>query len=205
MSDPGRWQRFPGLVSDRIIASTTGMRVLAALAGFFILGYLINGRPFGIAELKSITGGVGILDMEFLYTPDQAYSQLAALGDAGRAFELSHIVPLDMILPAVYALAYALLITWILRRWLPEGSGWYRLNVVPLIGGACDYLENLSIIALILAWPARLPAVAMFTMVAGFFKFALSALAFAIIFGAFAGWAIAGIRSRCRGAAAQAE
>jgi len=53
--------RIVDLVSDRITAITTGPRALAALIGFFVLGYLINGRPFGVAELKSITGGIGIL------------------------------------------------------------------------------------------------------------------------------------------------
>ena len=86
-------------VSDRIIAITSGRVILAALIGFLILGYLVNSRPFGIAQLKEMTGGVGILDMEILYTPEQAYAQLAALGEVGRAFYLTHIIPLDLLLP----------------------------------------------------------------------------------------------------------
>ena len=54
MTGAGSGVRILDLVSDRIIAVATGPRVLAVLIGFFILGYLINGRPFGIAELKSI-------------------------------------------------------------------------------------------------------------------------------------------------------
>ncbi len=195
--------RIVDLVSDRITAITTGPRTLAALIGFFVLGFLINGRPFGVAELKSITGGVGILDMEFLYTPQQAYAHLAAMGDAGRAFELTHIVPLDLILPAVYTLAYALTITWLLHRWLPQESRWHRLNVVPVIGGICDYCENFGLIAMIIAWPQELHGVASFTMAAGFFKFASTGLAFAIILGALIGWAVTGIRKRSGGSVPQ--
>jgi len=195
--------RIVDLVSDRITAITTGPRALAALIGFFVLGYLINGRPFGVAELKSITGGIGILDMEFLYSPSQAYLHLAAMGEAGRAFALTHIVPLDLILPAVYTLAYALVITWLLRQWLPAGSRWHRLNVVPVIGGICDYCENFGIIAMILAWPQELHGVASFTMAAGFFKFASTGLAFAIILGALIGWAATGIRKRRGGSVPQ--
>ena len=198
MSATGRGQKILDLVSDRIIAITTGPRALAALAGFFILGYLINSRPFGVAELQSITGGIGLLDMEFLYTPEQAYAHIAAMGEAGRAFDLTHIIPLDMILPLVYSLAYALVITWLLHRWLPAESPWHRLNVVPVIGGICDYLENLGIITMLLAWPQQLPDIARFTMAATVFKFAFSALAFAIIFGALIGWAVSGFRKRCR-------
>lgn len=196
MNAPNGGERLLDRVSDRITAITTGPRALAALAGFFVLGFLINGRPFGIAALKSITGGVGILDMETLYSPDQAYAHLAAMGEAGRAFALTHIIPLDLILPAVYALAYALAVTWLLHRWLPEGSRWHRLNVVPLIGGICDYCENAGIIAMLLAWPAQLPDIARFTMVAGFCKFSAAALVLTIIPGALIGWAVTGIRAR---------
>lgn len=195
--------RIVDLVSDRITAITTGPRALAALIGFFVLGFLINGRPIGVAELKSITGGIGILDMEFLYSPSQAYLHLEAMGTAGRAFALTHIVPLDLVLPAVYTLAYALAITWILHRWLPVGSRWHRLNVVPVIGGICDYCENFGIIAMILAWPQELHGVASFTMAAGFFKFASTGLAFVIILGALIGWAATGIRKRSGGSVPQ--
>lgn len=185
-------------VSDRIIAITSGRMILATLAGFLILGYLVNSRPFGIAQLKEMTGGVGILDMEILYTPEQAYTQLAALGEAGRAFYLTHIIPLDLLLPFFYATAFSLIITWLLHRWLPVGSRWHRLNVVPLIGGFCDYMENFGVITMLVAWPAPLPDIARFTMGAGLFKFTFSVLAFTIIFGALIGWAISNVR-KCSG------
>lgn len=203
MEGTGSGMRILDLVSDRIVAITTGPRALAALIGFFVLGYLINGRPFGVAELKSITGGIGILDMEVLYTPQEAYAHLAAMGEAGRAFALTHIVPLDLVLPAVYTLAYAFVITWLLRQWLPGESRWHRLNVVPVIGGICDYCENFGIIAMLLAWPQELHGVASFTMAAGFFKFASTGLAFAIIIGALTGWAATGIRKQRGGSVPQ--
>jgi len=190
-------KRILDLVSDRIIAITSGRMILAVLAGFLVTAFLVNGRPFGIARLKEMTGGVGILDMEILYTPEQAYSLLFAMGEAGRAFDLTHIVPLDFLVPLFYSLAFSLLITWLLHRWLPEASTWHRLNVIPLVGGFCDYLENLGVIAMLLAWPAQIPDIARFTMVSGLFKFMFSALAFAIIVGAFIGWIIHGIRNRC--------
>jgi hypothetical protein len=190
-------KRIIDLVSDRIIALTSWRMILAVLAGFLVTAFLVNGRPFGIARLKEMTGGVGILDMEILYTPQQAYSLLSAMGEAGREFDLTHIVPLDFLVPLFYSLTFSLLITWLLHRWLPEGSTWHRLNVIPLAGGFCDYLENLGVIAMLLAWPAQIPDIARFTMVFGLFKFMFSALAFAIIVGAITGWIIHGIRIRC--------
>jgi hypothetical protein len=197
MDGIGRGKRIFGIISDRIIAITSGKVVIATLAVYVILIVLINGQPFGVAQLKEITGGVGILDLEVLYTPEQAYALLSAMGEAGRLFDLTHIVPLDLVFPFVYSLFDAVLITWLLHRWLPEESRWHRLNVIPIIGGICDYLENIGIITMLLAWPAQLPDIARFTMAAGFFKFTFSALAFAIIFVAILGWAVHAVRVRC--------
>ena len=198
MNGIGSGKKILDTVSDRIIAATSGKTILAALAGFFLFGFLVNSRPFGAAELMAITGGVGLLDMQVLYTPEQAYAHLAAMGEAGRAFDLTRIVPLDMFVPFFAALAFSLVITWLLHRWLPQKSRWHRLNVVPVIGGICDYLENIGIVVMLLAWPAALPDIARFTMTATVFKFALYALAFTIIFCALAGWVVTGIRARCR-------
>lgn len=177
-------------VSDRIISIASGRTVLAALVGILVTGFLVNGRPFGIAELKSITGGVGILDMEILYTPQQAYAFLSAMGEAGRSFELTRIIPLDLLVPFFYALFLSTLITWILHRWLPAESGWHRLNVVPVIGALFDYLENLGIIAMLLAYPVEMYSIAQITMAATLLKFGFSVLAGAVVLGAVAGWII---------------
>ncbi|MDD1690156.1 MAG: hypothetical protein LUQ66_05800 [Methanoregula sp.] len=183
-------------VSDRIIAITSRRSMLIALAGLLITGALVNGRPFGVAELKSITGGVGILDMEVLYTPDQAYAFLAAMGEAGRSFELTRIIPLDLLVPFFYALFLSTFITWLLHRWLPAESRWYRLNVIPVIGALFDYLENIGIIAMLLVWPAEMYSVAQITMAATLLKFGFSVLAGIIVIAAVAGWVFMIIRSR---------
>jgi hypothetical protein len=153
-------KRILDLVSDRIIRITSGRLVLAALAGYAFLLVLINGRPFGVAQLNDITGGTGILDLMVLYTPDQAYALFSAMGEAGRAFDLTRIMPLDLIFPFAYTLFDAVAITWLLHKWLPAGSRWHRLNVVPLVAGIADYCENFGIITMLLAWPAPLADIA---------------------------------------------
>ena len=189
-------KRILDLVSDRITGITSARMVLASLIGDLITVTLINGRPFGVEQLKDITGGVGLLDMELLYTPDQAYAHFAAMGEAGRAFDLMHIVPLDFVFPFLYTLFNTVTITWLLHKWLPAQNRWHRLNVVPLVGGIADYLENLGIIAMLIAWPSQLPDIARFTMAMGLIKFTFIILAVLIIIGALAGWFARVIKSR---------
>lgn len=203
MDGIGSGKKILNEVSDRIISIASGRTVLAALAGILVTGFLVNGRPFGVAELKSITGGVGILDMELFYTPDQAYAFLSAMGEAGRSFELTRIIPLDLLVPFFYALFLSTLISWILKKWLPVDSGWHRLNVIPVIGALFDYLENLGIIAMLLAWPMEMYSIAQITMAATLLKFGFSVLAGTVVLGAVAGWIISLVLRRCSGSPAQ--
>lgn len=183
-------------VSSAIRDVSSGRTLVASFAFFVVLAALINGRPFGLSALAQITGGATILDMAFTYTPVQAYAMLAALGDAGRAFYLTRIVPLDLVFPAAYTLFYAVAITWLLSCWLPEGSPWMRLNVVPLVAGIADYCENIGVIALLLSYPAELYGVAAFTGVMSPIKYTFIAGSVLIILGALAGWAVSRLRGR---------
>ncbi|WP_292364221.1 MULTISPECIES: hypothetical protein [unclassified Methanoculleus] len=183
-------------ISSAIRNVSSGRTLIASLAFFAVSAVLVNGRPFGLARLAEITGGAGILDMEFTYTPVQAYAMLAALGDAGREFYLTRIVPLDLVFPLAYTLFFAVTITWLLSRRLPEGSPWMRLNVVPLIAGAADYGENIGVIALLLSYPAELYGVAGFTAVMSPIKYTFIAVSMLIVLGALAGWAVSGLRGR---------
>jgi hypothetical protein len=194
--DPiGTVKKVLDAVSDRIIRITSGRMVLLSLLAYAILVVLINGQPFGVAQLREITGGTGILDLMVLYTPDQAYALFSAMGESGRAFDLTRIVPLDMVFPFTYTLFDAVVITWVLHLWLPAGSRWHRLNVVPLFAGIADYCENFGIITMLFAWPAQLTDIARFTMVMGLIKFTFGVLAALILFGALAGCALCRIQS----------
>jgi len=190
------------MVSAAIRKMSSGRAVLGSFVAFAALAALINGQPFGTAEFEAITGGAGILDMAFIYTPEQAYAMLAALGDAGRASYLTRIVPLDPVFPAAYTLFYAVAITWLLLRWLPAESPWMHLNVVPLVAGAADYCKNAGVIAMLLAYPAELYGVAAFTAVISPIKFTFIMLSMLIVLGALAGWAASGLRGRRRRAGA---
>lgn len=182
-------------VSTAIQRISSGRTLLASFAFFAFSAALINGRPFGLAALEEITGGAGILDMAFTYTPEQAYAMLAALGDAGRAFYLTRIVPLDLVFPAAYTLFFAVAISWLLSRWLPAESPWMRANVVPLVAGVADYCENVGVIAMLLAYPAELYGVAAFTAVFSPIKFTFIAVSMLLVLAAAAGWAANRVRA----------
>ncbi len=131
-----------------------------SLTCFLISLALINGKPFGVAQLKAITGGVGILDMEPGYSPQQAYAHLAALGDQGRAFDLHYIVPQDMVFPAFYSFFYIITTIYLFRKLFAEDHPLQQLSLLTLFGGLADYCENLCMLTMLLNYPTQLTAVA---------------------------------------------
>ena len=183
-------------LSRAICGIATGRGLLASMALWFAAAALIYGKPFGIAQLQEITGGATILDMTFTTSPQQVYAVLDALGDAGRVFDLTHIVPLDLVFPFAYALFLSIAISWALTRWLSKDSLWTRLNLIPVIAGIADYCENAGIITLLLTYPATLDPIAQFTSMMYVIKFAFSALSFIVLFAALAGWAVMILKGR---------
>ncbi|OPY38218.1 MAG: hypothetical protein A4E35_00640 [Methanoregula sp. PtaU1.Bin051] len=188
--------RVTGRISGAIRKISTGKTLLVSLALYLVTLILIWGKPFGIAQLQEITGGPTILDMTFTTSPQQVYATLDALGEAGRAFDLARIVPLDLVFPFAYTLFLVVVITWILSRYLPQESPWYFVNIIPLLAGAADYCENAGIIILLLSYPAISDPVAVWVSAMYIVKFVFSALSFIALFGALAGWGFAAVRNR---------
>ena len=177
-------------LSRAVCRIATKNAVLASLVLWLVFLVLINGTPFGLAQLHAITGGPTILDMTFTTGPDQVYSVLSSLGDAGRAFDLTHIVPLDLVFPFTYGLFLALGISWAFSRLLSEDSPWFLLNLAPVLAAAADYCENAGVIMLLLTFPARLDPVAWFVSIMYVVKFLFSAISFITLLAALAGCAV---------------
>jgi hypothetical protein len=197
----GSLQEALGRLSLAIRKITATRSLIASLAFFLVMAALINGSPFGLAQLRGITGGPTILDMTFTTGPDQVYAVLDSLGEAGRAFDLTRIVPLDLVFPFSYALFLSVAITWILLRILPEDSPWIAANLLPVIAGAADYCENAGVIAMLLTYPTRLDAVAAFTSAMYVIKFTFSAASYCVLLGALAILGIAWLQGRAGRAA----
>lgn len=181
----GLWTSF-WRVSNAIRCISTARVLILALILWLLFLALIQGRPFGIAALQDITGGANILDMTFTRGPGEVYAVLDALGDAGRAFDLTRIVPLDLVFPFTYMLFLSVGISWALEQWLNRNSSWFLLNLAPLVAGLADYCENAGVITLLLTYPARVDPVASFTSIMYVIKFAFSTVSFFALFTALA-------------------
>lgn len=153
---------------------------------FFLLAMIslniINGKPYGTAQLLEITGGVNIPDVEMSgYSPQRAYDILTAQGEAGRAFYLRYIIPQDVLLPLLYALFYAITLTWLAQRLFLANHFLQGIGLVGLCAGLADWGENLCLLILLLNYPQRLDMLARIASIFTVVKTGLSLLSMGLI------------------------
>ncbi len=163
---------LPGRMFRTMHMLSRGVPAVIITLLFLLSAFLINTRPFGLAQLKDITGGAGIPDMEIFYTPAALTAILDALGPAGREFYLTRIIPLDMVFPLLYSLFFLI----VLFR-LMGGLGLLKtratyLLILPVLAGSVDYSENVCFLTILLNYPEPMTGVAalasLFTLVKWF-------------------------------------
>lgn len=105
-----------------------------------------------LAHIETVSGQRPF-DMRPLgYGPTEAAALLDALGPEGRAYYLSHQIPLDTLYPAMMALTLIAAMRWLGRH--TPGRTLVNLGTVVSVGAAlCDYAENLGIVVMIQSWP----------------------------------------------------
>jgi len=122
---------------------------------FFASVVLIENRWFGQAHLRELTGGVGMLDMNFANTVAQTINYLTMLGHQGRDAYLV-LLGLDFLIIASFGL---LQISFMLR--LLKGLQLdYPLKwcvIFPLARGMFDVIETVSMIVNVISFPGQIP------------------------------------------------
>lgn len=160
------------IIIEKLIKKISTLKAVIISAIFFgICSFFINGNIIGVAKLMELTGGVSILDLLNSYTVDQAYSLLESLGEVGRSFYLTRIIPMDFIFPLGYMLFYASLLALVIKKLDFKSNKVKLVLLVPIIATLLDYTENILIISLLRNYPVRLEAIAKLANIATQAKF----------------------------------
>ena len=164
---------------------------------FFVVQMLISAVLLPYMQTKFDPLGVlGVLDLKFGFTPDEAYNMLSAYGEEGRKVYFLIEACIDIIYPIIYTITNLLLLSFVFKRGFPADSFIQKLNILPLLVIIADLAENSGIITILNAFPERADSAANFASTAGIFKwitFGISIVLFLI--GLFA-WAIKAAKSK---------
>lgn len=104
-------------------------------------------------RLKEISGGSGMLDMQFGYSHVEVYHMMDSIGAAGRAI-YSRLLGLDFIFVVIFMLLQSFLLTVLLRK-AAVNQHLQKLNMLPFVRSALDLLENVFILVILFNYPAH--------------------------------------------------
>jgi hypothetical protein len=125
---------------------------------FFTLIFLLFSAlvlPFQMGDSATSAEGVGSPDLSLFYSAQDLYNMAETYGKDGRAAYIQARFTFDLIWPILYTLFLTTAISWLFIRAVSPYS-WLRMtNLVPILGMAFDYLENLSTSLVMGRYPAK--------------------------------------------------
>lgn len=161
---------------QKIRECATGKRTLI----FFVITQIIYGAMLmvTIPHVLVYSQGMKLLDLiPTGYSSEYVRQLLEALGETGRHVYLWQQLPLDMIYPGLFAISYSLLAAFFLNKL--SIVGWFQyFCLVPFLGGALDYLENIGTITMLNQYPTFSPQIASVTSIFSILKSITSTVVF---------------------------
>jgi len=140
---------FQGIVKG-FMTRSTWPRALLWLVASETVYFIMLGVTIPSIEDKAI--GMRILDLKTTgYSSSYVTSFLERIGSEGRHNYLIHQIPLDMIYPSLMAVTGALFIALLTRKINPRLG---VLMMIPFFGAIFDYLENITVVEMLLSYPS---------------------------------------------------
>lgn len=117
--------------------------------------------PYGPYAFQKHANGFRMIDMLIHYSPDEAYRLIAGYGEAGRSYYIAQSLTLDLLIPFSLMLFFcASFMKMFKQTYMSKFIKWFML--IAAAGFVCDYAENACVITMIVNYPARLNAAAVF-------------------------------------------
>jgi hypothetical protein len=149
--------------------------LLTNVVYLIMIGYTIPG-------VRQYANGNNLFDMmPGGYSADYALHLLTLLGEEGRSAYLHNQLPVDMIYPFLFGLCYSLLLAYFLNKLNRLETRLFYVTWLPILAGLFDYLENISIIFMLLRYPSFSPHLASLASVFTVIKSVLSTLSFLML------------------------
>lgn len=142
-----------------LINKITVKKALVITVIFVFMLYLIDYSVIGVAELERITNGGQILDMEHGYSVEKAYEVFDYLGEVGRNFYLTKIIPLDIFFPISFMLFNLSWMCFIMKKATNPDSKARYLVVLPFVDMILDWSENVGFTLMLANYPEKLVTV----------------------------------------------
>lgn len=166
---------------------------------FFCLQMLISAGLLPYMQGKfDPTNTLGVLDLKFGFTPDEAYNMLSNYGEEGRKYYFFAEAVIDIIYPIIYTITNVLLLSYVFRKGFAANSFIQQLNIFPILATIGDFAENAGIITMLNTFPERADGAASFASNAGIFKWIAFGISIALFLIGIVAWIIATTQKKKR-------
>jgi len=164
---------------------------------FFVLQMIISAGILPYMQGKfDPQNTLGVLDLKFGFTTDEAYNMLSAYGEEGRKYYLFAEAVIDVIYPLIYTITNVLLLSYVFKRGFAPSSFMQQLNIFPTLATIGDFAENAGIITMLNTFPERADAAARFASTAGIFKWIAFGISIALFLIGVVAWIIAAVKNK---------
>lgn len=102
----------------------------------------------------------GMPDTNLFYNPAYLYSLAETYGEAGRVAFVRWHFTVDLAFPLIYTAFLVLSLSWLVGKRFVQSSPCRLLNLLPLLGGILDLLENTFISIVMAKYPASMSLLA---------------------------------------------
>jgi hypothetical protein len=140
--------------------------LLAVYVPFFIV-YFASPIAFSLPHAAGACHGQPVLDQRWGYSAERVADYLQGCAVAGRA-AITAQQDADLAYPALFGAVLTVALALLLRAVLPERHWAHALVLLPTITAVADYLENVGIRILLVAYPKQpsiIPAMSAVTTV----------------------------------------
>lgn len=140
-------------LSNWLYQVSTGWVTLGAVVIFILFTALV--LPGQSASSESQIEDIGSPDLSIYYSAAELYGMAEAYGEQGRFEYIRARFTFDLIWPLTYTFFLVTTISWVFKQSFTAQNPWQRVNLLPVLGMTCDYLENISTSLVIFRYPAQ--------------------------------------------------
>jgi hypothetical protein len=140
-------------LSNWLYQVSSGWVTLSAVLIFILFSALV--LPGQSTSSQSQGGEAGSPDLSIYYSPAELYEMAEAYGEQGRVDYIRARFTFDLIWPLVYTFFLTTTISWVIKQTFTSQNPWQRVNLLPVMGMTCDYLENIATSLVIYRYPAK--------------------------------------------------
>ncbi|MHA2139945.1 MAG: hypothetical protein ACXADC_06175 [Candidatus Thorarchaeota archaeon] len=168
-------KRIAAFVDKYATARNLILAIISSAIVVTIMGFATQSMVY------DIYGDVTMPDTRLAYSYSEILEVFNTLGTEGLgAWLLVH--SLDFIFPLTYSFAIAFAISMLSRKLFPEKSGFKNLNLIGLLGGDADYIENILVASQVLSYPNLSQPIIQIASIVTTLKWVIIMVGFGLVF-----------------------